>query len=466
LTFQVYSDKLLNIIIKGIKLKEIKFIDLFAGMGGIRLGFEQAFNQADFKTRCILTSEIKPSAIEALRQNFEHKEFATDVTRININDLEDFDFLLAGFPCQAFSSAGNRDGFCDTRGTLFFEVEKILKEKRPYGFILENVEGLVKHDLKNKNDKIGQTLETIIKSLEFLEYKVNWKVLDSQDFGLAQSRKRIYITGTLNNKIELDKFNFFPKINFKDIQESNKDTMDTDFTKKLLSHLPINQLYGKAIKDKRGGSSNIHSWDFGLKGEISEIQRLLLTTLLKERRKKHWAEKIGIDWMDGMPLTLEQIKTFFKDDNLENNLNDLVKKGYIRFEHPKAKVNKITPEGNSVSRREHDTTKPKGYNIVSGKLSFEFSKILDPNDITPTLVASDVEKLGVIDGQGIRKLSLKEGLRLFGYPEDYSLDIFNKNISSRRKGFDLLGNTVAVPVIHEISKKLVASYVSTLPVAV
>jgi DNA (cytosine-5)-methyltransferase 1 len=447
-------------------LKEIKFIDLFAGMGGIRLGFEQAFNQAEFKTKCILTSEIKPSAIEILKNNFKHDSFSTDVTTIYINNLDDFDFLLAGFPCQAFSSAGNRDGFCDTRGTLFFEVEKILKEKRPYGFILENVEGLVKHDLKNKDDKIGQTLTTIIKSLESLEYKVNWKVLDSQDFGLAQSRKRIYITGTLNNKIELNKLNIFPKINFKDIQEFNKDTMDTDFTKKLLSHLPINELYGKAIKDKRGGSSNIHSWDFGLKGEILEIQRLLLTTLLKERRKKHWAEKIGIDWMDGMPLTLEQIKTFFQDDDLENNLNDLVKKGYLRFEHPKAKINKITPTGSSITRREYDTTKPKGYNIVSGKLSFEFSKILDPNDITPTLVASDVEKLGVIDGQGIRRLSLKEGLRLFGYPENYSLDIFNKNISSRRKGFDLLGNTVAVPVIYEISKKLVTSYIGALPVAV
>ena len=447
-------------------MKEITFIDLFAGMGGIRLGFEQAFNQNNFKTKCILTSEIKVSAIKALKHNFEHDNFSTDVTKIDINNLKDFDFLLAGFPCQAFSSAGNRDGFCDTRGTLFFEIEKILKVKKPYGFILENVEGLVKHDLKNKDDKIGQTLETIIQSLENLGYKVTWKVLDSKDFGLAQSRKRIYITGTLNNKIELDKLSIFSKKNFKDIQEFNKDTMNTNFTKKLLSHLPITELYGKAIKDKRGGSSNIHSWDFGLKGEILEIQRLLLTTLLKERRKKHWAEKIGIDWMDGMPLTLKQIQTFFNDDNLENNLDDLVEKGYIRFEHPKAKVTKITPEGSSITRREQDTSKPKGYNIVSGKLSFEFSKILDPNDITPTLVASDVEKLGVIDGQGIRRLSLKEGLRLFGYPESYSLDIFDKNTSSRRKGFDLLGNTVAVPVIYEISKKLVCSYINSIHVAV
>lgn len=446
-------------------MKKCKFIDLFAGMGGIRLGFEKAVKEKGIEPECILTSEIKPQAIQALKHNFKHGEFCFDITKIDTNKLPDFDFLLGGFPCQSFSSAGNRDGFIDTRGTLFFQVEKILKDKRPYGFILENVEGLIKHDIEDRKDQIGNTLATILQSLKNLGYKVSWQLLDSKDFGLAQSRKRVYIVGTLNNKINLD----FPKsksVLFGDIQEHNKETLNTEFTNKLLSYLPYNELYGKSIKDKRGGGNNIHSWDIGIKGDISNREKELLNSLLKERRKKHWAEKIGIDWMDGMPLTLEQIKTFFNDDNLANNLDDLVNKGYIRFEHPKAKVNKITPEGSIITRREHDTTKPKGYNIVSGKLSFEFSKILDPNDITPTLVASDVEKLGVIDGQGIRRLSLKEGLRLFGYPENYSLDIFNKNISSKRKGFDLLGNTVAVPVIHEISKKLVTSYISSLPVAV
>lgn len=102
--------------------------------------------------------------------------------------------------------------------------------------------------------------------------------------------------------------------------------------------------------------------------------------------------------------------------------------------------------------------KPKGYNIVTGKLSFEFSKILDPNDITPTLVATDVDKLGVIDNNGIRKITLTEGLRLFGYPSSYSLSIFEDNNKLRKKAFDLLGNTVCVPVIYEISKKLLKKF--------
>ncbi len=435
-----------------------KFIDLFAGMGGIRLGFEQALKEYDIQPDCLLTSELKTQAIDTLSHNFEHKEFSYDVTKINIEEMEDFDFLLAGFPCQAFSYAGNRDGFLDTRGTLFFEIENILKQKRPYGFLLENVEGLVKHDLKDKNDEIGQTLKTILHSLEDLGYKVSWKLLDSKDFGLPQSRKRVYITGTLKEKIDLSMFSQIENKFFKDIQEKGKETKETNFTKKLLSHLEVKDLYGKAIKDKRGGANNIHSWDFGLKGEIKEIQRKLLTTLLKERRKKHWAEKIGIDWMDGMPLTVEQIKTFFDVPDLKIILDDLVDKGYIKYEHPKAKVKIKNTNGQIVERREYDLFKPKGYNIVTGKLSFEYSTILNPNGITPTLVAADVEKLGVIDGKGIRKLTLREGLRLFGYPESYSLDIFEKNISSRRKAFDLLGNTVAVPVIYEISKKLIKDF--------
>ena len=454
--------------------KDVKFIDLFSGMGGIRIGFEQAFQKNGISTECVFTSEIKPHAIQVLEHNFEHKVFEGDITKVVPDEIEDFDFLLAGFPCQAFSAAGNRDGFCDTRGTLFFDVERILKVKKPYGFILENVEGLVKHDLEHKNDSIGRTLKTILKTLEDLDYKVSWKVLDSKDFGLAQSRKRIYITGTKDSKINLNNLEHLPRKTFKDIQEKGLEVMETNFTKKLLAHYSPEELHGKAIKDKRGGKNNIHSWQFGLKGEITDTQKLLLETLFKERRKKHWAEKIGIQWMDGMPLTLEHIKTFFspntlyeKDNNLYDMLEDLVAKGYLRYEHPKNIVKITLDDGSVITRREYDKTKEKGYNIVSGKLSFEFSKILDKNDLTPTLVASDMEKLGVVDGDGIRRLTLREGLRLFGYPDDYSLEMFNHSPSSRRKGFDLLGNTVAVPVIEQIANQLVSAYrYKDTPVAV
>jgi DNA (cytosine-5)-methyltransferase 1 len=431
----------------------VKFIDLFAGLGGIRLGFENAFNAIGIETECVMTSEIKPYAVKTLNKNFKHDFFVGDIFQIRNEFIPDFDFMLGGFPCQPFSASGKRQGFQDTRGTLFFEIERILRDKKPYGFILENVEGLVKHDLENKNDKIGKTLQTIIHTLQNdLGYTISWKVFDSIDFGLPQSRKRIFIVGTKNEPIDLNgnipKFN-----NLKSIFEKGLETIESDFVTKILSQFELKDLYGKSIKDKRGGSNNIHSWDIGLKGKVTKEQSLLLNKLFKERRKKQWAEEIGIDWMDGMTLTLEQINTFIDspENKLKELLEDLTKKGYLKFEHPKKLVKEEIKSGLKTYRI-YDETKPKGYNIVSGKLSFEITKILDPNDIAPTLVATDVSRLAVPDGKGLRKLTIREGLRLFGYPEWYEIP------AKESEAFDLLGNTVAVPVVEFVASKLAKSY--------
>lgn len=431
----------------------VKFIDLFAGLGGIRLGFETAFKAIGVNTECVMTSEIKPYAVKTLKHNFKNDFFAGDIFQIRNEFIPDFDFLLGGFPCQPFSASGKRQGFLDTRGTLFFEIERILRAKKPYGFILENVEGLVKHDLENKNDKVGRTLETILNTLQNdLGYKVSWKVFDSIEFGLPQSRKRIFIVGTKNNSIDLTgnepRFN---KLN--SVFQKGLKTIESDFVTKILSHFELKDLYGKSIKDKRGGENNIHSWDIGLKGEISDEQSALLNKLFKERRRKQWAEEIGIDWMDGMSLTLKQINTFIKcpKNELKIMLEDLTKKGYLKFEHPKKLVKEQTESGIKTYRI-YDETKPKGYNIVTGKLSFEINKILDPNDIAPTLVATDVSRLAVPDGNGLRRLTIREGLRLFGYPEWYEIP------TKEYDAFDLLGNTVAVPVVEFVASKIAAVY--------
>ena len=298
-------------------MPKVKFIDLFAGIGGIRLGFEQAFQEKGFDVECVFTSEIKPYAVKVLSANHPTEKIHGDITQIDTKEIPDFDFLLAGFPCQAFSSAGKRLGFIDTRGTLFFDIERILKEKKPYGFILENVEGLVNHDKKDKKDKIGQTLNTILQILKKLGYKVNWKVLNSKNFNVPQERKRIYIIGTKDIEISLDDFPINPK-KIAEILESGIPTINSKLSQLLLSHYKPTQLYGKSIKDKRGGKSNIHSWDIGLKGEITDDQKKLLNLLFKERRKKKWAKEIGIDWMDGMPLTENQISTFFNHQDIHN----------------------------------------------------------------------------------------------------------------------------------------------------
>ncbi|UUD35076.1 DNA (cytosine-5-)-methyltransferase [Mycoplasmopsis caviae] len=432
--------------------KVIKFIDLFSGMGGIRLGFEQAAKELGFRTQCILTSEIKDSALKVLKRNFSHNNLVGNITKVNANHMEDFDFLLAGFPCQSFSSAGKGLGFLDTRGTLFFEIEKILKSKKPYGFLLENVENLVVHDKVNKNDKIGRTFSVILQKLKSLGYFVNWKVLDSQDFGVAQSRKRIYILGTLNKYVDMDNFEIKSK-KLKDILTKGLKCVDSHFTRCLLSNFKASELNGKAIKDKRGGKNNIHSWTIGLKGNLSDEQVILIEKLFRQRRKKHWAKELNIDWMDGMPLNIEQISTFHDSNKLKHMLDDMVNKNYLVHEHPKKKIY-VQINNSNVAQWIYDESKPKGYNIVSGKLSYEFTKILDSNSVAPTLVATDVIKLGVVDNDGIRHLTIDECLKLFGYPEWYKLDMFEDNISGLKKSFDLLGNTVVVPVIYELSKRL------------
>lgn len=424
-----------------------RIIDLFAGLGGIRLGFEQAMEELGLTAECVFSSEIKPYAIKAYKGFYGNEEIYGDITLADVNcDIPNFDYLLAGFPCQPFSSAGNRNGFADTRGTLFFEIERILKDKikagyPAKGFLLENVEGLSNHDR-------GNTLKIIISHLENLGYKVSYKILNSKNFGVPQNRKRIYIVGVLYDKLELSGFEV-KSSSLGQILEKNLPTIDTDFTRKLLENYDISELAGKSIKDKRGGMNNIHSWDIDLKGKISEIEKKLLSELLKERRKKHWAEEIGIQWMDGMPLTERQIRTFFDISDLHNILERLTKLGYLVLEYPKKQVK----GENDIIRRIPDETKEKGYNIVTGKLSFEFSKILAPEDIAPTLVATDVSKLGVVDGNGIRRLTIRECQRLCGYPDNYDLSLV-----SEAEAFDLLGNTVCVPVIKEIALLLGKNY--------
>lgn len=415
---------------------EVRFIDLFAGLGGIRLGFESAFRERGFNPNCVFSSEIKEYAIKAYKNYYRDSDVAGDITQIPASEIPDFDFLLAGFPCQPFSAAGLGLGFEDTRGTLFFEIERILKEKKPYGFLLENVEGLVNHDN-------GRTLSIIVNHLKQLGYYVSYRLIDSQYFGLAQSRKRVYIVGSVDAHVSLDNFNDETAV-LRDILESGLPTVDSEFTKKLFAHFTPDQVVGKAIKDKRGGADNIHSWELGLKGDTTAEQCEFLNQLLLERRKRKWAAEIGIDWMDGMPLTEAQISTFFPREDLHDFLTELVDMGYLTLEHPRKKEN---------GRRVLDETKPKGYNIVAGKLSFEFTKILDPNDLAPTLVAMDVSHLGIIDGDGLRRLSIREGQRLCGFPEDYDLSFLKES-----EAFDLLGNTVCVPVIKAISGRLADLY--------
>jgi len=178
---------------------ELKFIDLFAGIGGIRKGFE------DKKTRCVFSSEWDKYASKTYEANFGEEPHG-DITQIcEKNDVPEHDVLLAGFPCQPFSNIGKREGFeHETQGTLFFDVLRILREKQPKMFLLENVKGLRTIDG-------GETYTTILENLRGLGYSVFDDVLDAQDFGLPQRRERIIFVG-FHPSLEVDAF-IFPKGN-------------------------------------------------------------------------------------------------------------------------------------------------------------------------------------------------------------------------------------------------------------
>ena len=167
------------------KNPKFTFIDLFAGIGGIRLGFEAAGG------KCVFSSEFDEDACTTYKANFGEHPFG-DITKIEAAKIPDFDVLLAGFPCQAFSIIGKKEGFKDeTRGTLFFEIERILKSKKPRAFMLENVRNLVAHDK-------GKTFKVIMSHLEALGYTVYAKVLNALDYGCMQKRERIIIVGFLD----------------------------------------------------------------------------------------------------------------------------------------------------------------------------------------------------------------------------------------------------------------------------
>lgn len=179
---------------------EFKYIDLFAGIGGLRMPFHNLGGE------CVFSSEIDKYAAQTYEANYGEVP-SGDITKIEANTIPNFDILLAGFPCQAFSIAGKRKGFDDTRGTMFFEVERILEEKKPKCFLLENVKGLLNHDK-------GRTFEIMLDILENkLGYKVYHKVLNAKNFGLPQNRERIMIVGFKNHDID-----------FKFPEELNKET--------------------------------------------------------------------------------------------------------------------------------------------------------------------------------------------------------------------------------------------------
>ncbi len=324
----------------------MRFIDLFCGLGGFRLAFE------NHGAQCVYSSDFDLNVCKTYLDNFNDYPYS-DITKVSATDIPDFDILCGGFPCQPFSIGGLRKGFNDTRGTLFFDIERIIREKKPKAFILENVKGLVNHDKGNTLsvilNKLGTTINGEINSNSFddcLNYNVFYSVLNSKNFGLPQNRERVFIIGFSD-----------PNVSF-DFKSTNA------VKKKYLNDIIENNV---------------------------ENPKLYISENVSKQIDKHLQNR--------------------KDFNLIRN-----KESLIAFE------------------------------VRKSRCAFRF------DNLSPTLTA----KMGT-GGNNIpilvklgRKLSVRECLRIQGFPETY-------NVPQNSHGYKQIGNSVSVPVIDFLAKKIIAS---------
>ncbi len=420
-------------------MKTVKFIDLFAGIGGLRLGFEQALESLGCIPDCLLSSEIDGDARQVYQANFSETPQGDIQT---IPSLPPHHVLLAGFPCQSFSYAGKKAGFGDTRGTLFFEILRLMDSQQPQAFIFENVRGLVTHDQ-------GKTINTIRQKMQERGYSFDLFLLNSSNYGVPQNRVRAYMMGVLNqtphfnlvsdlgakdsHSYESGQLSLFsapkPSCKVRDILEDNPPhhyDCSAEFTTALRTFLRGNleKLHGVRLIDYRGGNS-IHSWELGLRGDCTPQEIDLMNRLITKRRHKVFGQH-----QDGKLLTKAQIASFYTHPNLAQLLASLVDKNYLQLIDDK-------------------------YKPVAGNFSFEVYKFLDPDKISVTLVASDGNRLGVYYGGRVRRITPREAARLQGFPDSFQLH------PNQNKAYRQLGNSVTIPVVKAIAQELLLNLIPT-----
>lgn len=331
----------------------MRFIDLFCGIGGFRSAFE------DLGGQCVFSSDFDKFANITYNENFGEIPHG-DITKIDAKQIPSFDILLAGFPCQPFSYAGNTEGFEDkTRGTLFFDIIRILKHHKPKMFLLENVKGLKSH---NK----GETLKVIENSLKELNYNIHWEVLDSLKFGVPQKRERWYCVG-FDKELDF----YFPK-----------------------------------------GENRIPKLKEIIDLEVNDA-KLKLTDFELDRIKHHF------------------------------NSED------IRVQHDNSKYDPNTKKGRhgiySFQKSDGSLRFHVG-DVAKTQIQEAYYSCLDT--YACTIIANRVPKLWDIE----RKLSVREAAKLQGFPDSFKFPVSNA------QAYKQLGNSVAVPVIRAIGKRMLESY--------
>lgn len=422
------------------------FVDLFAGIGGFRIALEQLGG------KCLGYSEIDQQAIQVYQNNFityanaEEKNLG-DITKIPQLPF-DVDIIVGGVPCQPWSIAGKLQGFNDPRGKLWFDVIRLVKNNKPKGFIFENVKGLI--DPRNQ-----ESFAYIVNELQQLGYLVNYQLVNSYDFGLAQDRERVFLVGVSRNLPKHSDFRFPQPLNNKpklyqfisgiDCQEFTKKKFSSDILfegkspgsrGRFKQNDELNDFF--MFTDLRDGHTTIHSWDLI---RTTKREKLICETILKNRRKKKYGPK------DGNPLSFTVLSDLLEDLK-ESELENLVQKNILRY------------------------VENQGYEFVNSKISTGINGVfrifLPHSDVIGTLTASEPRDFvstitlecqepeqyketflkEIYRKRRFKTITVRDYAKLQGFPDWF---IIAENEHTAKQQF---GNAVSVPVVYHIAKSL------------
>ncbi|WPH51279.1 DNA (cytosine-5-)-methyltransferase [Enterococcus faecalis] len=413
----------------------MKFLDLFAGIGGFRLGMESAGHE------CIGFCEIDKFArtsYKAIHDTTGEVEMH-DITTISdefIRGIGSIDVICGGFPCQAFSIAGKRKGFEDTRGTLFFEIARFASILRPRYLFLENVKGLLNHEG-------GATFETILRALDELGYDVEWQVLNSKDY-VPQNRERVFIIGHLRGKRTRKVFPFerkngtTAKNNIKPINNSKKtrELLNFDSTNRFYDvngiSLCLNTMQGGDREPKIAVVGNVNPSGSGMNGQVYSSDGLAPTLTTN----KGEGAKIAIPVLTPDRVEKRQNGRRFKDDGEEMFTLTAQDRHGIMVKEATSKGYAEALPGDSVNISHPNSNTRRG-RVGKG--------------IANTLLTGE-EQAVVTNNFRIRKLTPRECWRLQGFP-DWAFDKA-KEVNSDSQLYKQAGNSVTVPVIADIASRL------------
>lgn len=406
----------------------MKVFSTFTGIGGFELGIDHAAELLGKKVEHVGYSEIDKFAVSVFEKHYEGVQNYGDITKIEAESLPDFDCLVGGFPCQAFSIAGKRGGFSDTRGTLFFDLARILRAKQPRLFVFENVKGLLNHDS-------GRTFRTIVTTITELGYDCQWQVLNSKDFGVPQNRERIIIVGHLRGT---PRPQVFPIIgsNQKDTRIIGEDvayTIDANYSK------GTNTL----AKSRRSlvdvGTLRTHNDGKGFR----KMQSGLAPTIPARAREDG----------SGQPVILQRSR-----GNNAGGAKTIAPTVSTRaYEHnnhlmiqPVQNPDRLNKKQNG--RRIKDAGDPTHTLTATDKHGVMISKTVRAGGRNSPHGAKQNWDSYEVDGI-IRRLTPKECERLQAFPDDWTIEGVNGPISDTQR-YKMCGNAVTTNVIQAVFERI------------